>query len=104
MRIQKRYLLLVIGAILATAGCSKLKNDNSPAAVGGVTTSNSSSAAVPPSSNPAATPTTWQANATSLHGKEGETMTLACAPDGGEHPVISILPILRFARLPFTAG
>lgn len=89
MRIRnpdRLLLMLFVAAILATAGCSKLKNDN-PAGGGGVTTSSSSPAAAPPSANPAATPTTWQANATSLQGKEGETMTLACSPAGEPHSV-----------------
>jgi hypothetical protein len=89
MRIKNRYRLLLLvfvpGIVAATAGCSKLKNDNSPAAGGGVTTSSPS--APPPSSNAAATPTTWQANATSLHSKEGETMMLACPPGGEPHSV-----------------
>jgi len=77
--------LVSVGAIFATAGCSKLKNDNSPAPGGGVTTASPS--APPPPANAAATPTTWQANATSLHGKEGETITLACPPGGEPHSV-----------------
>ncbi|MGZ5483462.1 MAG: LCCL domain-containing protein [Pyrinomonadaceae bacterium] len=88
MRIKNRYrlllLVLVPGIVAAIAGCSKLKNDNSPAAGGGVAPSSQSA---PPSSNAAATPTTWKANATSLNGKEGETMTLACPPGGEPHSV-----------------
>lgn len=90
MRIKNSYrllLLLLVAAILATAGCSKLRNDKNPAAGGGGTTSSSSPASVAPSANAAATPTTWQQNVTSLNGKEGDTLTLACPPAGEPHSV-----------------
>jgi len=33
------------------------------------------------------TPTTWEASATTLNGKDGETFTLACSPGGTAHSV-----------------
>jgi hypothetical protein len=42
---------------------------------------------VPPSSAGKGTPTTWEANATSLNDKDGETFTLVCSPGGTAHSV-----------------
>jgi LCCL domain len=77
-------LLLLAAVVLGTAGCSKLRNEN---AVGGGTTSSSSDNSNTPTSSPPSAagegrPTTWEANATSLNGKEGETFTLTCSPGG----------------------
>jgi hypothetical protein len=86
-------LVLVLAAIvLSSAGCSKLKNDNSTAGTGGgghtsTSTDNSTPAPSAPSSAGAGTPTTWEANATSLNGKDGETLTLVCSPGGTAHAV-----------------
>jgi hypothetical protein len=89
-------VLLLAAIVLSSAGCSKLKNENSTAApVGGGQTSSSAtnsntgppSPPAPPSSAGEGTPTTWEANATSLNGKDGETLTLACSPGGTAHPV-----------------
>jgi LCCL domain len=83
-------VLVIIAITLATGGCAKLKNDNSnTTAAGGGHTNTSPSAASPASAPPTAagTPTTWQANATSLNGADGETMTLACAAGGEAHNV-----------------
>jgi hypothetical protein len=70
----------------SAAGCAKLKNGNSDSSGSGGHTS-SSSPSTPPSSNAAGKPTTWEASATSLNGKEGETLTLACSPGGAAHSV-----------------
>lgn len=93
--IKKRQVILacvvlVLGAIvLASAGCSKLKSENSNA--GGARSANSSntgpsSAAMPPSAV-AGTPTTWEAKASSLTAKDGQTFTLACSPGGSAHSI-----------------
>ena len=77
--------LLLAAVVLGNAGCSKLKHDNSGGGGGHGAPDNSnpaSSSAAPPSSGGNGTPTTWQANATSLNGKVGQTFTLACSPDG----------------------
>jgi len=82
--------------VLGSAGCSNLKNENSneSAAGGGHTgTSANNSNTVPPSPPVAPSsagegkPTTWEANATSLNGKDGDTFTLACSPAGTAHSV-----------------
>jgi len=81
--------------VLASAGCSKLRNQNSNAGPGGGGHSTSadnsntgpSSPPAPPSTAGAGTPTTWEAKATSLNGKDGETLTLACSPGGAERSV-----------------
>ncbi|HMG75510.1 MAG TPA: LCCL domain-containing protein [Pyrinomonadaceae bacterium] len=97
LRLERRILrgcvaLLLAAIMLGSAGCSKLTNQNSNA--GGHTNiyqdnSNTgpSSAAVPPSSAGDGKPTTWEANATSLNGKDGETLRLACSPGGAAHSV-----------------
>jgi hypothetical protein len=85
------FLLAVI--VFGGAGCSKLKNENTTAVTGGghTTTSadNSNSGPSSPPAPPAVkgTPTSWEAKATSLNGKDGETFTLACSPGGTEHSV-----------------
>jgi len=82
-RITRAGVVLLLAAVLCNAGCSKLKHDN--AGGGGHAApdnSGSTSAAAPPSSAGNGTPTTWQANATSLHGTVGQTFTLACSPGG----------------------
>src|SRR2546423_9266618 len=85
-------VLLVTAIVVVTAGCSKLKNDNSAANTGGgshsdtsPSTSTSSSSAA--SSSEPGKPTPWEANADSLNGKEGEAMTLACSANGTLHNV-----------------
>jgi LCCL domain len=87
----KLSLALVLAAfIVGTSACAKLKNDNSAASAGGQTNasaSNSSPASVPPAATAAGTPTTWEADATSLKSEDGRTITLACAPSGGPHTV-----------------
>jgi hypothetical protein len=100
-RLEQRILggcvaLLLTAIVLGSAGCARLKNENSNAGNnGGGHTSTSadnsntfpSSPAAPPTSTGSGTPTTWEANATSLNVKEGETLTLACAPGGTAHSV-----------------
>ncbi len=85
-------LLLLAAIMLGSAGCSKLTNQNNTA--GGHTTTSPdnsntgpSSPSGPPSSAGAGTPTTWEANATSLNGKDGATLTLQCPPGGTPHSV-----------------
>jgi hypothetical protein len=78
------FLLFTI--VLGSAGCAKLKNDKADSAGGGGHTSTSSPAS-PPSSTAPGKPTTWEASATSLNGKDGETLTLTCSPGGAAHSV-----------------
>jgi len=84
-------LALVSAAIvLGSAACSKPKNENSAAGTSGggnisAPANNANTASSLPAS--AGKPTTWEANATSLSGKDGETFTLACSPGGTEHSV-----------------
>jgi hypothetical protein len=85
-------VLLLAAIVLGTAGCSKLRNENNNAGGGGHTNtspdnSNTSPSSMPPSSAGKGTPTTWEANATSLNGKDGETLTLQCSPAGTAHSV-----------------
>ncbi len=90
-------VLLLAAIVLGSAGCSKLRNENSTSGPGGggalsntstsADNSNSgpSSPPVPPSS--AGKATTWEAKATTLNGKDGGTFTLACSPGGTAHSV-----------------
>ena len=84
-------LVLVSTAIvLGSAACSKPKNENSATGTSGggnisAPVANANTASSLPAS--AGKPTTWEANATSLSGKDGETFTLACSPGGTEHSV-----------------
>jgi hypothetical protein len=84
-------VLLLAAFVFASAGCSKLKSENSNSVNSGgghtSTSSDSSSPPAPPSSTAAGKPTTWEASATSLNGKDGETLTLACSPGGAAHSV-----------------
>src|SRR5437763_14142463 len=79
----------VIAIAMVTAGCSKLKNHNGTA--GGNHSDTAPSTSTPsantPSSSEPGKPTPWEANADSLNGKDGETMTLACSPNGTLHNV-----------------
>jgi len=89
---RRTCVLLMLAALaLADSGCSKLKNDTSGGG-GHTDTSSDNSNTGPSSSAPAAstgsgTPTTWEANATSLNGAVGQTFTLACSPGGAAHSV-----------------
>jgi hypothetical protein len=78
------FLLFTI--VLGSAGCSKLINEKGDSTGGGGHTS-TSSPSTPPSSTTAGKPTTWEASATSLNGKDGETLTLSCSPAGAAHSV-----------------
>jgi hypothetical protein len=85
-------VVLVAAIVLGSAGCSKPRNENSAPATGGgghtsTSAENSNTAPSPPSSASEGTPTSWEANATSLNGKDGETFTLACSPGGTAHSV-----------------
>jgi len=95
---QQRWIIRVVLLLVAIflAGCSKPKNDNSAAGSGGgghtstaTDNSNTGPTSIPegPSSAGEGKPTTWEANATSLNGKDGETFTLICSPGGIAHPV-----------------
>jgi hypothetical protein len=84
-------VLLLAAIVLGNAGCSKLTNQNGTEGPGGgghISTSPDNSNTGPssppelPSSTGAGTPTTWEANATSLKGTNGQTFTLACSPGG----------------------
>jgi LCCL domain-containing protein len=92
-RIIGGCIVFLLAAIVLGTGCSKLKNENSPAGTGGGHTSSSAdNSNTGPSSPPApsagkGTQTTWEANAESLNSKDGETFTLACSPGGTEHSV-----------------
>jgi hypothetical protein len=83
-------VLFVIAIAIVAADCSKLKNDNRTA-TGGSHSDTAPSTSTPstgaPSSGEPGKPTPWEANATSLNGKDGETMTLACSPNGTLHNV-----------------
>lgn len=101
LRIERRIIggcvvLLLAAILLGSAGCSKLRNENSTAGTGGgghtsTSPDNSntgpSSPPVPPSSAGEGTPTTWEARATTLNGTDGKTFTLACSPGGTAHSV-----------------
>jgi len=84
-------VLLLAAFVFASAGCSKLKSENSNAGNSGgghtSTSADSSSPPAPPTSTAAGKPTTWEASATSLNGKDGETLTLTCSPGGAAHSV-----------------
>lgn len=84
-------VLLLAAIMLGSAGCSKLRNDNTGGGGHTNTLDNSNTATssppVPPSSAGEGTPTTWEANAASLNGKDGETFTLVCSPGGTAHSV-----------------
>lgn len=84
----------VVVIVLAGAGCSKLRNENTTSNPGGgvhTGTSADNSNTVPPSPPAASTgegkPTTWEASATSLNGTDGQTLTLTCSPGGTAHSV-----------------
>lgn len=88
-RLERRIIggcvvLLLAAIVHGSAGCSKLRNEN--AAGGGQTSTaadNSNAAtSTPPSATAQGTPTTWEAKATSLSGKNGETFTMSCSPGG----------------------
>jgi len=86
-------VLLLTAIVLGSAGCSKLRNQNSTAGAGGGSASSTSAdnsntgPSSPPSSAGKGTPTTWEANATSLNGTDGQTFTVACSPGGTAHSV-----------------
>jgi hypothetical protein len=90
---ERRFItdcvILVLVTILLASGCSKAKNQNSSSSEGGGghTSASPDSSPPPPPSSVAGKPTTWEANASSLNPKEGETLTLACSPGGAAHAV-----------------
>jgi hypothetical protein len=93
-RIIGASLVLVLAAIvLGNVACSKPKNENSAAGTsgGGNISTAADNSNVGPSSTPSSAgegkPTTWEANATSLNAKDGETFTLVCSPGGTAHSI-----------------
>ena len=86
-----RVCVVVILSGSELAGCSKLKNDNNASGTGGggqiATSPDNPNSRTLPASAPGGTPTTWDANATSLKGAEGQTFTLACSPGGAARSV-----------------
>ena len=83
-------LMLVIAIVIASFGCSKANNENTPIGGGhtGATAGNANTAAPsPPAPTAEGTPTSWEKNASSLNGKEGQTFTLACSAGGDAHSV-----------------
>lgn len=81
------FLVLLGALLLGGTGCSKLKNENGAAGGGPraeMPTSDQSQSAPAVAEG---TPTTWEAKASSLNGKEGDTFTLACSPGGAAHTV-----------------
>ena len=92
-RIIGGCVVLVLAAIvLGSVGCSKPKNENSAAGTSGggnISTAADNSDTAPSPISPAGEgkPTTWEANASSLSGKDGEMFTLACSPGGTAHSV-----------------
>jgi hypothetical protein len=96
-RLERRIIsgcvvLLLAAIVLGGAACSKLRNQNSNAGPGGgghtnTSADNSNNAPGPPPSAGQGTPTTWEANGTSLNGKDGQTLTLACSSGGIAHSV-----------------
>lgn len=75
-------VLLLAAIVVGSAGCSKLTNQNSTAGGHTNTSPDNASAPAPPASAGKGTPTTWEANASSLNSKDGETLTLQCSPGG----------------------
>ena len=97
-RLERRIIsgcsvLLLATIVLGSAGCSKLRNQNSTGGAGGGSASSASAdnsntgPSSPPTSGGKGTPTSWEANASSLNAKDGETFTLACSPGGTAHSV-----------------
>jgi len=84
-------VLLLAAIVLGSAGCLKLRSENSNANTGGGAHTNPDNSNTGPSSPPSSagkgTPTTWEANATSLNATDGQTFTLACSPGGTAHSV-----------------
>lgn len=101
-RLERRIIggcvvLLLALIVLGSAGCSKIRNENSAAGTGGGGPTSSSpdnsnpgppSPPVPPSSAAEGTPTTCEANATSLKGTDGQTFTLGVF--AGRHSVFGL--------------
>ena len=82
--------LLLVAIVLSSDGCSNPKNENSAAGTSGggnISTAADNTNAGSPASSGDGKPTTWEANATSLKGKDGETFMLACSPGGTAHSV-----------------
>lgn len=82
---MKPLSLVLLTIALVLTGCAKLRSDNTTG--GGGNTSNASPASTPPLANASGTPTAWETKATQLNGKEGQTLTLTCSPNGEPHTV-----------------
>lgn len=81
---SRSYVICFVFLLVAlTCGCAKLRSEQGGGGQTSDSASNSNSAVS--TSAPSAsvgTPTTWEANATSLKGGAGQTFTLACSPGG----------------------
>jgi hypothetical protein len=94
-RLERRITgvcVLLTAIAISSAGCSRLRNENTGG--GGHTNTSGDNSNTGPTSSPAppssagkGTPTTWDANASSLNGADGQTFTLACSPGGAAHAV-----------------
>jgi len=89
---SRRILTLLIAIVIASIGCAKSQNENATAAGGGHTAATASNANTATAASPQApiaegTPTSWDKNASSLNGKDGQTFTLACSAGGEAHNV-----------------
>jgi hypothetical protein len=83
--------VLLAAIVLGNAGCSKLRNENAGSGGGGHTSGPADNSNTGPSSPPSSagkgSATSWEAKATSLNGKDGQTFTLVCSPGGTAHAV-----------------
>jgi hypothetical protein len=86
LAIRNCSVLLLAAIVLDGAGCSKIKNEQAGGS-GSVAANSNTAQSQPPSAAAAGTPTSWETKATSLEGKDGQTMTLACSPNGTPHIV-----------------
>lgn len=84
---QLKLACIIILFVALTSGCSKLRSESSGGGPTGSSKNSNASTSAPPAAAANATPTTWEANATSLNGGAGQTFTLACSPGGTAHTV-----------------
>jgi LCCL domain len=74
-------VLSLAAMVLGSAGCSKLKNENTGGGGHTSTSPDKSNTGQSPSAGQG-TPTTWEAKASTLNGTDGQTFTLQCSPGG----------------------
>ena len=93
-QLELRIIGVILVAIIALGGpaCSKLKNENKTESPGGgghtsAAANNSNSNSGAPSPAAEGTPEPWEAKATSLNAKDGQTFTIACPPGGTAYSV-----------------